>query len=171
MGRRKDKTKTYEQLQPEELHAHIRKNISIPKYMDAFLYKQNISLSKLVQSAIIQRMEEQQKEFLKKDVKKELQQQSIKKHLSQKQKKNPQFTHELQRARQILTKYFNAFDNQDNETAEKHKQQMLKDFPEMYVDILKFERWESKHKQYYFTIRTQYDNVVERLVKIKKQYL
>jgi len=171
MGRRKDKTKTYEELQPEELHAHVRKNISIPKYMDAFLYKQNISLSKFVQSAIKQRMGEQQKEFLKKDVKKELQQESIKKHISQKQRKNPQFTHELQRAKQILTTYFNAFDVQDKQTTEKQKQHMLKEFPEMYVDILKFEQWETKHRQYYFTIRQQYDNVIERLVKIKKQYL
>ncbi len=171
MGKRNDKTKTYEQLQPEELHAHVRKNISIPKYMDAFLYKQNISLSKLVQSAINQRMEEQQKEFLKKDVKKELHQQSIKKHLSQKQKKDPQFTHELHRAKQVLTNYFNAFDSRDMETVEKQKQEMLKNFPEMYVDILKFEQWETKHRQYYFTIRQQYENVVERLVKIKKQYL
>ncbi len=171
MGRRKDNTKKYENLPPEQLYAHVRKNISIPKYMDAFLYENDISLSKLVQSAISQRMQEQQKNELKKDVKKEIQQKTIRKHLSSQQKKNPQFTHELQRAKCLLTNYFNAFDDEDTDTAFEHKQQMFTDFPELYVDVLKFEQWVDHNKTTYKNMKNQYENAVERLVTIKKHYL
>lgn len=171
MGRRRNKTKTYEKLSPEELHEHIRKNISIPKYMDAFLYQHNISLSKLAQSAISQRMEEQQKETIKKDIEKDLKQKTIKKHLSKEQKKNPQFTHELQRAKYILINYFNSFDSEDQMVIEKLKNRMLNEFPELYVDVLKFEQWQKENKLQYTAMKKQYENPVERLVRIKKHYL
>ena len=170
LGRRKDKTKIYDELTPEQLHVHVRKNISIPKYMDAFLYDHNISLSKLVQSAIQGRMSEAQAKIIQKDVKNLHKKQSIKKRLADEQKKNPQFTNELQRAKQLIQEYFNAFDSQDTQSVERQKQLMLKDFPELYIDVLKFEQWESKNKQRYFNLVSQYDNVVERLIKIKQEY-
>jgi hypothetical protein len=171
LGRIKDKTKIYEDLSPEDLHVHVRKNISIPKYMDAFLYEHKISLSKLVQSTIKDRMAEVQAKSIEKDVKNFQKKQTLKKRLLEEQKKNPQFNHELQRAKQLLTEYFTAFDSSDTQITERQKQIMLKDFPELYVDVLKFEQWEKKNKQRYLTIRPQYDNVVERLIKIKQEFL
>lgn len=170
MGRKKDKTGLYNQLSPEELHTHIRKNISIPKYMDAFLYKHNISLSKLVQNAITNRMEHEQENIIKKDVHKELQEKKARKRLQEERKKNPEFENELKRARHILTTYFNAFDTNDTEALHRRKQLMLKEFPEMYVDVLKFETWYEKNQDNYELMKDRYENPVERLIRIKNRF-
>jgi len=68
MGTRKNNIEKYQDLTPEKLHTHIRKNISIPKYMDMFLYENKISLSKFVQNAINIRIQETQFQSLKKQV-------------------------------------------------------------------------------------------------------
>ena len=167
MGRKKDKTKVYNQLSPEELHTHIRKNISIPKYMDAFLYKHNISLSKLVQNAIISRMEDEQETVIKKDIHKEIQEKQARKRLQQERRNNPQFENELKRAKHVLTTYFDAFDERDADALHRRKQLMLKEFPEMYVDVIKFETWHEHNQSQYEILRNQYDNPVERLIRIK----
>jgi len=170
MGRRKNNLKEYENLPPEELYTHVRKNISIPKYMDAFLYEQNISLSKLVQNAIISRMNQEQKQNITKVVKGELEEKIIRKKISEQKKKDPNFEHELQRAKFILTEYFNAFDKHQTELKEQKKQLMFSDFPEMYVDVIKFEQWYTTNMQSYEMLRQQYDNPVERLITIKKRH-
>ncbi len=170
MGKKKDKTQIYNQLSPEELHNHIRKNISIPKYMDAFLYNHNISLSKLVQNAIITRMEQEQVTIIKKDAYKEIQEKQAKKRLQQERRNNPDFENELKRAKHVLTFYFNAFDNQDTEALHRRKQLMLKEFPEMYVDVLKFETWFEQNQDLYEQMKQRYDNPVERLIRIKNMF-
>ncbi|MBS3748339.1 MAG: hypothetical protein KGY65_00935 [Candidatus Thermoplasmatota archaeon] len=170
MGRKKDKTNEYNQLSPEELHTHIRKNISIPKYMDAFLYEQNISLSKLVQNAIITRMEEEKETIIKKDVHKEIQDKKARKRLQEERKKNPEFENELKRAKHVLTAYFNAFDDNDTDALHRRKQLMLKEFPEMYVDVLKFEEWYEKNQLRYQRMKNHYDNPIERLIRIKNMF-
>jgi hypothetical protein len=170
MGIRKDKTGEYESLSPEELHSHIRKNVSIPKYMDAFLYENDISLSKLVQNAIIERMKEEQEIYLKKDVEKQMKEKNIRQHIKEKQKENPQFNHDLLRAKQVLLDYFTAFDSEDKSIVDQQKQYMFNDFPEMYVDVVKFEKWKQQNTSLYQTMRQTYENPVERLVKIKKQF-
>lgn len=170
MGKRKDKTNEYGSLSPEELHSHIRKNVSIPKYMDAFLYENDISLSKLVQNAIIERMKDEQEVYIKKDVEKQFKEKHIRKHLKEKQKENPQFNHDLLRAKQVLLDYFAAFDSEDKPIADQQKQYMFHDFPEMYVDVVKFEKWEQQNTPLYKTMRENYENPVERLVKIKQQF-
>lgn len=170
MGRKKDKTAEYNRLTPEELHTHIRKNISIPKYMDAFLYEKNISLSKFVQNAIINRMEEEQETIIKKDVHKQIQEKQARKRLQEERKKNPEFENELKRARHMLTTYFNAFDEQDTETIHRRKQLMLKEFPEMYVDVLKFETWHDNNQEQYERMKETYENPVERLIRIKNMF-
>lgn len=170
MGRKKDKTTEYNKLSPEELHTHIRKNISIPKYMDAFLFEQNISLSKLVQNAIITRMEKEQKTIIKKDVHKEIQEKKARKRLQEERKKNPEFENELKRARQVLTIYFSAFDSDNTEALKRRKQLMLHEFPEMYVDVLKFENWYEQNHDQYEQMKQRYENPVERLIHIKNQF-
>ncbi|MBS3777868.1 MAG: hypothetical protein KGY50_01090 [Candidatus Thermoplasmatota archaeon] len=171
MGRKKDKTELYDQLSPEELHTHIRKNISIPKYMDAFLYKHDISLSKLVQNSITTRMEQEQETSIKKDVHKEIQDKKARKRLQEERKKNPEFENELIRARHVLTTYFNAFDTNDTEAIHRRKQLMLKEFPEMYVDVLKFETWYEKNQENYELMKDRYENPVERLIRIKNRFV
>jgi len=170
MGRKKDKTSIYDKLSPEELHTHIRKNISIPKYMDAFLYNQDISLSKLVQNAIITRMEQEQENIIKKDVHKEIQEKKAKKRLQEERKKNPEFENELKRARHVLTTYFSAFDTNNTDALHRRKQLMLREFPEMYVDVLKFETWYEHNRENYDRMKEQYENPVERLIRIKNMF-
>jgi len=170
MGKRKDKTPEYGSLSPEELHSHIRKNVSIPKYMDAFLYENNISLSKLAQNAIIERMKETQETYIKKDVEKQFKEKTIRKHIKERERENPQFSHDLIRAKQVLIDYFMAFDAQERHIADKQKQHMFHDFPEMYVDVVKFEKWEEQNSSIYQTLKQDYDNPVERLVRIKQQF-
>ena len=170
MGRKKDKTQAYKQLSPEELHTHIRKNISIPKYMDAFLYKHDISLSKLVQNAIVARMEDEQELIIKKDVHKEIQEKQARKRLQQERRNNPEFENELKRAKHMLTNYFNAFDDQNAEALHRRKQIMLKEFPEMYVDVIKFETWHEHNQNQYEIMKERYDNPVERLIRIKNMF-
>ena len=138
MGKRKDSLKEYQELAPEKLHTHIRKNISIPKYMDMFLFENNISLSKLVQNAINSRIQESQVQTIKKDVEQNIKEESIRKKINEKQKEDPKFKQELQRARLILTQYFNALDYDDLIDLDQKKQLILTDFPEMYVDIVRF---------------------------------
>ena len=170
MGRKIDKTSEYNQLSPEELHTHIRKNISIPKYMDAFLCEQNISLSKLVQNAIIKRMEQEQETNVKKDVQKEIQEKKARKRIQEERRKNPEFENELKRAKHVLTTYFNAFDSNEIDAIERKKKLMLKEFPEMYVDVLKFEEWYEKNKETYYRMKAHYENPVERLIRIKNMF-
>jgi len=169
MGKRKNKARHYQDLSPEELYTHVRKNVSIPKYMDLFLYEHNISLSKLVQSAITTRMEKNQTEQIEKRVKKTINTQTARKTIQEKQKQNPQFKQELHRARLLLTQYFNAFDASDHENIELKKQLILTDFPEMYVDIIRFEQWEKNNTNHYQSYQGQYENPVERLIAIKKE--
>lgn len=138
--------------------------------MDAFLYKHNISLSKLVQNAITNRMEHEQENIIKKDVHKELQEKKARKRLQEERKKNPEFENELKRARHILTTYFNAFDTNDTEALHRRKQLMLKEFPEMYVDVLKFETWYEKNQDNYELMKDRYENPVERLIRIKNRF-
>ena len=171
MGRRKNNKKEYENLPPEELYTHVRKNISIPKYMDAFLYENNISLSKLVQNAIITRMNKEQKQSITKEVKYEMEGKIIRKKISEQKRKDPNFEHELQRAKFILTEYFSAFDQHQTSLKEQKKQLMFSDFPEMYVDVIKFEQWYNSNSQTYEIIKQQYKNPVERLITIKKRHL
>jgi hypothetical protein len=170
MGRKKDKTSIYNQLSPEELHTHVRKNISIPKYMDAFLYTNDISLSKLVQNAIISRMEKEQETVIKKDVHKDIQEKKARKRLQEERKKNPEFENELKRAKHVLTIYFNAFDANDPDALHRRKQLMLREFPEMYVDVLKFESWYEHNQDQYERLRDRYENPVERLIHIKNMF-
>ena len=171
MGKRKDITKEYGVLTTEEMYSHIRKNVSIPKYMDAFLYEHNISLSKLVQNAIQERMQDEQGLHIKKDVEKQLKEKTVLLHIKEKQKDNPQFEHDLLRAKQILIDYFLAFDTYDISVADKQKEYMFHDFPEMYVDVVKFEKWEERNPLQYDSMKQKFENPVERLVRIKQQYL
>jgi len=171
MGKRKDSLKEYQELAPERLHTHIRKNISIPKYMDMFLFENNISLSKLVQNAINSRMQETQVQTIKKDVEQNIKEKNIRKRIDEKQKEDPRFKQELQRARLILTQYFNALDLNDVIELDQKKQLILTDFPEMYVDVIRFETWFKKNIDTYHQIKTQYKNPVERLIVIKNKYL
>lgn len=138
--------------------------------MDAFLYKNKISLSKLVQNAIVTRMEEEQETVIKKDVYNEIQEKQARKRLQEERKKNPEFENELKRARHVLTTYFNAFDEQDTELVHRRKQLMLKEFPEMYVDVLKFETWHEKNLEQYERMKETYRNPVERLIRIKNMF-
>ena len=171
MGRRKDNIKKYQELAPEKLHTHIRKNISIPKYMDMFLFENNISLSKLVQNAINIRIQESQVQTIKKDVEQNIKEKNIRKKIDEKQKEDPRFKQELQRARLILTQYFNALDLNDLIELDQKKQLILTDFPEMYVDVIRFETWYKKNIDTYHHIKAQYENPVERLIVIKNKYL
>jgi len=171
MGKRNNIIRDYHDLSSEELYTHVRKNVSIPKYMDLFLYEHDISLSKLVQSAITTRMEETQTEQIEKRVRQSVKKQTVKKTIQEKQKQNPGFKQELQRARLILTQYFNAFDTSDFETTNLHKQIILSDFPEMYVDIIRFEQWVKNSPNHYQMYQSQYENPVERLIAIKQECL
>jgi hypothetical protein len=171
MGKRNNIIRDYHDLSSEELYTHVRKNVSIPKYMDLFLYEHDISLSKLVQSAITTRMEETQTEQIEKRVRQSVKKQTVKKTIQEKQKQNPGFKQELQRARLILTQYFNAFDTSDFETTNLHKQIILSDFPEMYVDIIRFEQWVKNNPNHYQMYQSQYENPVERLIAIKQECL
>jgi hypothetical protein len=169
MGRRKNSIDDYQNLTPEELYTHVRKNVSIPKYMDLFLYKNNISLSKLVQSAITSRMQETQLHSIQKEMKQTYQEQTLRKKINERQKINPQFKQELQRARLLLTQYFDVFDQKDSTRIEQKKQLIFSDFPEMYVDIIRFEQWYKYNSDQYQTYQTRYENPVERLIAIKKE--
>jgi hypothetical protein len=171
MGKRIDKTKIYNDLQPEELHNHVRKNVSIPKYMDSFIYKHNISLSKLVQNAITQRMKKEQELVIKNDMENQIDEKIFKKKYNEEKKKNPNFDFDLQRAKNILSQYFIAFDSNDNINQDLQKQSMLSDFPEMYVDVIKFEKWEKLNEDIYLQTKQKYENPVERLVYIKNKFI
>ena len=170
MGRRKNNLESYKHLSPEELYTHVRKNISIPKYMDAFLFEHKISLSKLVQNAIITRMDQEQKQIIRKEVKNEIEEKTIRKTIQEKKKENPNFEHELQRAKYLLSDYFNAFDAEQVEIANQKKQLIFSDFPEMYVDVIKFEQWYKKNMDSYHIFKQQFENPVERLINIKKKH-
>ena len=171
MGKRKDSIKAYHNLSPEELHTHVRKNISIPKYMDMFLFENKISLSKLVQNAIINRIDETQANTIKKDVEQSIKERTIQKKIQEKQQQDPQFKQELQRARLLLTQYFELLDQHNYEDLNQKKQLILTDFPEMYVDIIRFETWYKNNVETYQTLKDSYENPVERLIIIKKNHL
>ena len=130
----------------------------------------NISLSKLVQNAIIERMRGEQETYIKKDVEKQIKEKTIQKHIKDRQKENPQFSDDLLRAKQVLIDYFTAFDSDDRSICDKQKQYMFHDFPEMYVDVVKFEKWQQQNKNIYHTMKKRYENPVERIVKIKQQF-
>ena len=170
LGKRVDKTDMYDHLSPEELHTHVRKNVSIPKYMDLFLFNHNISLSKLAQNAILDRMQEEQTTEIRKDVKKEITHQVFKKKITQEQKKDPRFSQKIQQAKQVFLDYFKAVDTMNESEMTDLKQIILADFPEMYVDIIKFEKWYATHHVLYEKLKKEYPNPVERLLKIKKHW-
>lgn len=171
MGRRKSNIEEYQELSPEELHTHIRKNISIPKYMDMFLIENKISLSKLVQSAITERIQELQSQTIKNNVSKEMKNQFMRKKIQEKKKEKPHFQQELQRARLMLASYFNAIDKHDLNEIDQKKQVILTDFPEMYVDVIRFESWYKNNRELYDSMKNRFENPVERLIEIKKKYL
>jgi hypothetical protein len=171
MGKIKNKNKQYEQLEPEEMFSYVRKNISIPKYMDAFLYQKNISLSKLVQNAISQRIQDEQEKTIEKRVKKITQQKKLHNHYEKERKKNPNLEWDLERARRILTKYFLAMEQHDEIALERQKQVLLKEFPDLYLDIIKFEKWKETNESQYDLMKEKYENPVERLVRIKSTFL
>jgi hypothetical protein len=171
MGQRKNNFDKYKKLNPEKLHTHVRKNISIPKYMDLFLYENKISLSKLVQNAINNRIQETQFQSIKKEVEQNTKERSIKRQINKQEKENPNFRNELKRARLLLTQYFASFDLNDLVGSDKKKQLILLDFPEMYVDIIKFENWYNENHILYKSLKTQYENPIERLIFIKKEFL
>ena len=170
MGKIINKNKQYENLKPEEMFSYVRKNISIPKYMDAFLYQNNISLSKLVQNAISQRIQEEQEKTVEKKVKKITQQKKLHNHYEKERKKNPNLEWDLERARRILTKYFLALETKDEITIERQKQVLLKDFPDLYLDIVKFEKWKESNESEYNLMTEKYENPVERLIRIKSTF-
>ena len=169
MGKRKNSIDDYQTLSQEELYTHVRKNVSIPKYMDLFLYENNISLSKMVQSAITTRMGETQVQSIQKEIKESVKQQTMKITINEKQKQNPQFKQELQRARLLLTQYFDAFDEDDFSKTDQKKQLILSDFPEMYVDIIRFEQWYKTNANHYQSFQERIENPVERLIAIKNE--
>lgn len=138
--------------------------------MDAFLYKHNISLSKLVQNAIEERMHQEQKTAVEKEIETHYKRKIVEKRIDHERRKNPKFERELFRAKQLLKEYFTALDTGDLITTEKYKTQMLQDFPEMYVDVIKFEQWKKQNEYLYREMKEQYENVVERLVRIKQKF-
>ena len=139
--------------------------------MDAFLYRHKISLSKLVQNAITERMQQIQKTAIEKEIDAHHKRRLMEKQIATEQVKNPKFEKNLFKAKQTLEKYFNAFDIEDIPTAEHYKIQMLQQFPEMYVDVIKFEQWKKQNVHRYQEMKDTYDNVVERLIRIKNEYL
>ena len=138
--------------------------------MDLFLFNHNISLSKLAQNAILDRMQEEQSTEIRKDVKKEITQQVLKKKITKEQRNDPRFSQKIQQAKQIFLDYFKAVDAMNDEDMAELKQIILADFPEMYVDIIKFEKWYTTHHVAYEKLKTQYVNPVERLLEIKKHW-
>jgi hypothetical protein len=170
MGRHKNNVDKYYDLTPEKLHTHVRKNISIPKYMDLFLYENKISLSKLVQNAINNRIQETQFQLIKKEVEHNSKERSIRGQINKREKDNPNFKNELKRARLLLTQYFTSFDSSDHIGMDQKKQLILSDFPEMYVDIIRFENWYKENDNLYQSLKIQYENPVERLIAIKKEF-
>ena len=139
--------------------------------MDLFLYENNISLSKLVQNAIITRMQESQAQAIKRNIEQTIKEKNIRRRIEEKQRENPQFKQELQRARLLLTQYFSALDLNNSTEMDQKKQLILTDFPELYVDIVRFETWYKKNIDHYQIMKTQYKNPVERLIMIKNKYL
>lgn len=115
-------------------------------------------------------MQESQVQTIKKDVEQTIKERNIRKKIDEKQKENPNFKQELQRARLILTQYFKSLDLNDTIEMDQKKQLILTDFPEMYVDIVRFETWYKKNNDIYQLIKTQYENPVERLIVIKNKY-
>ncbi|RLF41783.1 MAG: hypothetical protein DRN12_02290 [Thermoplasmata archaeon] len=168
MGKRIDKSELYAKLSPEELHTHVRKNISIPKYMDAFLYEHNISLSKLVQNAIKKRMLEEQKTEVEKAIELDYRRRIAEKRIAEEKRKDPKFEQKLLQAKQLLRQYFNALDQ--GLPVENYKQQMLKGFPELYIDISRFEEWKKNNEGMYKILKEEIHNPIERLIRIKKEY-
>lgn len=168
MGKRIDRTELYARLSPEELHTHVRKNISIPKYMDAFLYEHNISLSKLVQNAIEERMKEEQKTEVEKAIELEYRRKIAERRIAEEKRKNPRFEQKLLQAKQLLKQYFNALDQ--NSSTEEYKQKMLREFPELYIDISRFEQWKKDNEERYQILKENIYNPIERLIQIKREY-
>jgi len=171
VGKVKNKVKQFEGLSPEELLSFVRRNISIPKYMDVFLYTHKISLSKLVQTAIIDRMKEEEGKTVEKQVKEETQRKKIQQQFAQEKRKNPNFEWDLERAKRLLSMYFTHYDKGDIEEAERQKQILLQEFSDLYLDVVRFERWRHDHEKDYMLMKERYANPVERLVRIKTDYL
>jgi hypothetical protein len=171
MGKVKNKVKQYEGLPPEDMLTFVRRNISIPKYMDVFLYTQKISLSKLVQNAIIERMNEEEAKTVGKKVKEEVQRKKIQKQLVQEKRKNPNLEWDLERAKRLLGAYFTHYDSKNIEEAERQKQILLQEFSDLYLDVVRFERWRQDHEDDYRLMREKYKDPVERLIRIKTDFL
>ena len=115
-------------------------------------------------------MNQEQKQIIKKEVKDEFEDKKIRKKLSERKKNNPNFEHELQRAKFLLTEYFQDFDQNQSSEIEQKKQIIFSDFPEMYVDVIKFEQWVKINSETYDNLKHQFENPVERLITIKKRY-
>ena len=139
--------------------------------MDVFLYTHKISLSKLVQNAIIDRMKEEEEKTVEKQVKEETQRKKIQQQLAQEKRKNPNFAWDLERAKRLLSTYFNHYDKGNIEEAERQKQILLQEFSDLYLDIVRFERWRQDHEEDYILMKEKYTNPVERLVRIKTDFL
>ena len=95
----------------------------------------------------------------------------MQKTINDKQKRDPRFKQELKRARLLLTQFFEAFDQNNHQQTSQKKQLIFSDFPEMYVDIIKFEQWHKLNQESYNNYVDQFENPVERLIAIKKDYL
>ena len=139
--------------------------------MDVFLYTHKISLSKLVQNAIIDRMKEEEGKTVEKQVKEETQRKKIQQQLAQEKRKNPNFAWDLERAKRLLSIYFNHYDDGNIEEAERQKQILLQEFSDLYLDVVRFERWRQDHEEDYILMKDKYTNPVERLVRIKTDFL
>ena len=170
MGKRKNVIQLYADLSPEELHTHVRKNISIPKYMDIFLYEHNISLSKLVQKAIEDRMREEEKNRVEREIRRDYQRRLAERRLAEERKKNPRFEQKLLRAKQLVKNYFESLDNDERDIMDRCKQEMLKEYPELYVDISRFEDWLKDNEDRYERLRVEFRNPVERLLQVKRLF-
>ena len=170
MGKILDKNQHYKNLKPEEMFSYVRKNISIPKYMDIFLYKNKISLSKLVQNAITLRIQEEQEKSIEKKVIRITQQKKLQDHYEKERKKNPNLDWDLERAKRILTKYFLAYETNDETAITREKSLLSKEFPDLYLDIIKFENWKIKNENDYQIMKEKYENPVERLIRIKSTF-
>ncbi len=168
MGRRRNVIQLYADLPPEELHTHVRKNISIPKYMDIFLYEHNISLSKLVQKAIEDRMREEEKNRVEREIRRDYQRRLAERKIAEERKKNPRFEQKLLRAKQLVKTYFDSLDNNNRSVMEECKQEMLREYPELYVDISRFENWLEENREGYEKLKIEFRNPVERLIQVKQ---
>ena len=116
-------------------------------------------------------MQQEQKKSLQKEIIQEHDEKTVRKKINMRRKGNPNFDNELQRAKFLVGEYFSAFDENDMYESDIKKQVMLSDYPELYVDIIKFEKWYKKNQELYFDMKEKINNPVERLIRIKKLFM